>query len=67
VILEAVDVRGHVQRWVLRGAPLFDDAAMEAVKQWRYQPLLLNGQPTAFILTVTLRFNLETKGSSAAQ
>jgi len=68
VILEAlVDVRGRVQEVkVLRGAPLFDDAAMEAVKQWRYQPLLLNGQPTAFILTVTLRFNLETKGSSVA-
>lgn len=69
VILEAlVDVRGHVQEVkVLRGAPLFDEAAVEAVKQWRYQPLLLNGQPTAFILTVTLRFNLQTPGSTAAQ
>jgi protein TonB len=69
VILEAlVDVRGHVQEAkVLRGAPLFDDAAMAAVRQWRYQPLLLNGQPTAFILTVTLRFNLETKGSTVVQ
>lgn len=69
VILEAlVDVRGHVQEVkVLRGAPLFDEAATEAVKQWRYQPLLLNGQPTAFILTVTLRFHLETRGSSVAE
>jgi hypothetical protein len=28
------------------------------VKRWRYQPLLLNGVPTAFILTVTVRFGL---------
>ena len=60
VILEAeVDVRGHVKTVkVLRGHPLFDEAAMEAVKQWRYQPLLLNGEPTGFILTVTVNFNL---------
>ncbi len=69
VIVEAlVDVRGQVQEVkVLRGAPLFDEAAVAAVKQWRYQPLLLNGQPTAFILTVTLRFNLQTPGSTEVQ
>jgi protein TonB len=63
VILEAeVDTRGHVRTVkVLRGHPLFDDAAMEAVKQWRYQPLLLNGEPTGFILTVTVNFNLQQK------
>lgn len=69
VILEAlVDVRGHVQEVkVLREAPLFNEAAAEAVKQWRYQPLLLNGQPTAFILTVTLRFDLQTPGKTAVE
>jgi periplasmic protein TonB len=63
VILEAeVDTRGHVKAVkVLRGHPLFDDAAIEAVKQWRYQPLLLNGEPTGFILTVTVNFNLQQK------
>jgi protein TonB len=63
LILEAeVDTRGYVKAVkVLRGHPLFDDAALEAVKQWRYQPLLLNGEPTGFILTVTMTFNLETK------
>jgi protein TonB len=60
VILEAqVDVRGYVKEVrILRGAPLFDDAATAAVRQWRYKPLLLNGEPTEFILTVTLQFNL---------
>jgi protein TonB len=63
VILEAeVDTRGHVKTVkVLRGHPLFDEAAIEAVKQWRYQPLLLNGEPTGFILTVTVNFNLQQK------
>jgi protein TonB len=63
VILEAeVDTRGLVRAVkVLRGHPLFDDAAIEAVKQWRYQPLLLNGEPTAFIVTVTMNFNLQQR------
>lgn len=60
IILEAlVETNGQVKSVsVLRGAPLFDDAAIAAVKQWRYQPLLLNGVPTEFILTVTVKFNL---------
>ena len=60
VILEAhvgTDGRVHSVR-VLRGHPVFDQAAIDAVRQWRYQPLLLNGLPTEFILTVTLNFKL---------
>jgi periplasmic protein TonB len=61
VVLEAeVDARGQVARVsVVHGHPLFDEAAVEAVRQWRYQPLLLSGEPTAFILTVTVRFELD--------
>ena len=60
VQLEAeVDARGEVARVrVERGHPLFDEAALAAVRQWRYQPLLLNGEPTGFILTVTVRFDM---------
>jgi periplasmic protein TonB len=63
VVLDAeVDMRGYVRKVTLKqSAPLFDAAAIAAVKQWRYQPLLLNGEPTAFILTVTLQFNLEIR------
>jgi protein TonB len=63
VILEAeVDTRGAVRdAKILRGHPLFDEAAVEAVKQWRYQPLLLNGEPTGFVLTVTINFNLQQR------
>jgi protein TonB len=60
VILEAeVDTRGYVKTVrVLSGHPLFDEPAAEAVKQWRYQPLLLNGEPTGFILSVVVTFAL---------
>ncbi len=60
VILEAtVDPTGRVEALtVLRSAGLLDAAAIEAVKQWRYSPLRLNGQPTSFVLTVTVQFHL---------
>jgi protein TonB len=62
VVLEAeVDTRGYVKSVrVLSGHPLFDEAASEAVKQWRYQPLLLNGEPTGFILSVVVTFALKS-------
>ena len=60
VILEAtVDEKGHVTDVsVLRSILLLDQAAVKAVKQWQYQPLILNGQPAPFILVVTLTFTL---------
>jgi periplasmic protein TonB len=58
IILEAtVDATGHVREvTILRGAPIFDEPAMDAVRQWVYRPLLLNGVPTPFMLTVTVKF-----------
>jgi protein TonB len=60
VILEAtVDEDGSVERVrVLRSEPLLDNAAIDAVKQWRYSPLQLNGRAHPFILTVTVSFTL---------
>lgn len=61
VILEAVvDREGRVEDvQVLRSLPLLDNAAKEAVRQWRYSPLLLNGKAERFILTVTVSFRLK--------
>lgn len=63
VILEAtVDEKGNVDDVrVLRSQAIFDEAAMEALKQWRYEPLVFNGRPTPFVLTVTLSFNLNAR------
>lgn len=60
VILEAtVNESGAVTDvTVLRSIRVLDQAAIKAVKQWRYQPLVLNGQPVPFILTVTVTFSL---------
>ncbi|HET9317822.1 MAG TPA: energy transducer TonB, partial [Vicinamibacteria bacterium] len=60
VILEArVGVDGAVQAArVIRSIPLLDEAALAAVQQWRYQPLLLNGTPMPFVLTVTVVFKI---------
>ena len=60
VILEAmVDAEGNVESVrVLRSIKLLDYAAIEAVKQWKYSPLLLNGTASPFILTVTLSFSV---------
>jgi protein TonB len=62
VILEAeVDKEGRVvEVKVLRTANvLLDAAAVAAVKQWQYKPLVLNGIPEPFVLTVVLTFNLQ--------
>jgi periplasmic protein TonB len=64
VILEAiVDRDGTVAEVkVLRSAnTLLDREALIAVRQWRYSPLVLNGQRECFVLTVTLSFFLETR------
>ena len=43
---------------VLRSQALLEKAAIDAVKQWQYEPLIYGGRPTPFVLTVTLSFNL---------
>jgi protein TonB len=61
VILETIiDARGSVETvHVLRGYPLLDQAAVDAVKQWRFTPALLNGEPVPVVMTVTVNFSLK--------
>jgi protein TonB len=62
VIFEAtVNAKGYVEsvKLLRSRSPLLDQAAQEALMQWRYSPLVLNGMQTPFILTVT--FNFSTK------
>jgi periplasmic protein TonB len=63
-ILETiVDEEGRVTdvRMLRSAHTLLDGAAVAAVRQWRYKPVVLNGVPVKFILTVTLSFRLEEK------
>jgi protein TonB len=60
VIIEAViDVNGDVASTkVLRSIALLDAAALDAVRQWKYTPARLNGEPVAVMITVTVNFTL---------
>jgi protein TonB len=61
VILEAtIDTDGNVASLtVLRSIPFLDAAAVDAVKQWKFTPALLNDTPVPVIMTVTVRFVLD--------
>ncbi len=48
-VLEATIVRGH---------PLLVQPALEAVRQWRYQPTLINGQPVEVLTTIDVIYTL---------
>ena len=59
VIETVVDEAGAVKEaWVLKSVPLLDEAALEAVRQWRYEPTLMNGVPRSVRMTVTVNFTL---------
>jgi protein TonB len=61
VIIEAViGTTGNVtEARILRSIPLLDEAAVAAVRQWRYTPTLLSGVPVPVIMTVTVTFKLQ--------
>jgi len=61
VIIEAViGPTGDVQEArVLRSVPLLDQAALQAVRQWKFTPTLLNGVPVPVVITVTVNFTLQ--------
>jgi TonB family protein len=45
-------------RRCLRSQPLLDQAAIDAVSQWRFTPTTLNGIPVEVKMTVTVNFSL---------
>jgi protein TonB len=61
VIIEAtIDEKGNVARaQVLRSIPLLDEAALTAVRQWKFTPTLLNGVAVPIVMTVTVNFKLD--------
>jgi periplasmic protein TonB len=58
VVLEAIIAKeGTVQNLrVVSGHPLLVNAALSAVRQWRYRPYLLNGVPVEVETTVVVTF-----------
>jgi protein TonB len=43
---------------VISGHPLLTQAALDAVKQWRYKPYILNGEPVEVDTQITVNFTL---------
>jgi len=43
---------------VVSGHPLLIQAALDAVRNWRYRPTMLNGQPVEVITTIDVNFTL---------
>jgi protein TonB len=60
VVLSAIISKtGEIQNLTLvSGHPLLVPAAIEAVREWRYRPYLLNGEPVEVESTITVVFQL---------
>lgn len=60
VVLQAqISKEGTIQNLqLISGHPMLAPAAIEAVKQWRYRPYLLNGEPVEVETTIQVNFTL---------
>jgi protein TonB len=60
VVIQAVIGKdGTIQNLrVVSGHPMLAQAALEAVKQWRYKPYYLNGEPVDVDTTINVNFTL---------
>ncbi len=60
VVLQAtISQNGLIQNLrVISGPPMLQQAAMDAVRSWRYKPYLLNGEPVEVETTINVVFNL---------
>lgn len=55
-----IDASGRVSDMkVVSGPPLLQQAAMDALRQWKYQPATLDGKPVPMHLTVTIQFRMK--------
>ena len=61
VMIEAtINSDGAVQNaHVIRSIPLLDEAALDAVKGWRFEPLLFDGAATPVTVTLAVPFSLQ--------
>jgi hypothetical protein len=55
---ERVPARRIRELKLLSGNPLLAPSVLEAVRQWIYEPTLLNGEPVELIATISVIFRL---------
>lgn len=59
VLQSLISKQGTVENLrAISGHPILLQAAMDAVRQWRYRPYILNGQPVEVESTITVRFHM---------
>ncbi len=60
VVLQAtISKGGSIENLrVISGPPMLQQAALDAVRSWRYKPYLLNGEPIEVETTINVVFNL---------
>ena len=59
VLQTTIDKDGRVAAITgIKGNPLLTDGALQAVRQWRYKPVEVNGEPVQVVTTVTINFSL---------
>lgn len=59
IVTATIDKEGRVTGLqVLSGSPMLTSAAIDAIKEARYKPYLLNGEPTDIITTISVNFRL---------
>jgi protein TonB len=60
VLLQAIiSKEGTIENLrVLSGHPMLTAAAIDAVRQWRYRPYVLNGAPVEVETQITVNFSL---------
>src|SRR6476619_244290 len=57
-------VRGARAR---RSQPMFEEAAVAAVRQWKYEPTLLDGTPVSVLMTVVVNFPFKAADPAAQE
>ena len=60
VVLQAtISKSGTIENLkVVSGNAMLQSAALDAVRQWRYRPYMLNGEPVEVDTTINVVFNL---------
>jgi protein TonB len=60
VVLQAtISKTGTVENLrAMQGHPILIQAALDAVRQWKYKPYILNGEPVEVETTITVQFHM---------
>jgi len=60
LLLMTVDEQGQpIDVAILEGHPVFQETALQAARQWRFEPAKVDGRPVIAVFRLTLKFTLK--------